>query len=239
MAPNSLSSLDVRTWNEATSARCAGGPGASSKKRRSVHAVLAHVAAAAAFRTVPMVPGGTHDLLLQADEGGATSLPLMDRLKLEEQLHEADMQKRRSEQVARELRIECKAADRARRKEEQTSQMLRAECAALAQRLQAQHQQHEQLARQHEELSRRHEELSGSQAKKLAKLTAELKEQAGQMAAQREMLHRSDQRAAERQQLILQQHQQLRTAAEQEQGLGLGLGLGVGLGLSSCSSTSS
>jgi len=107
-----------------------------------------------------MVPGGTHDLLLQADEGGATSLPLMDRLKLEEQLHEADMQKRRSEQVARELRLECKAADRARRKEEQTSQMLRAECAALAQRLQAQHQQHEQLARQHEELARRHQELS-------------------------------------------------------------------------------
>ena len=122
----------------------------------------------AAFRTVPVVPGGAHDLLLQADEGGATSLPLMDRLKLEEQLHEADMQRRRSEQVARELRIECKAADRARRKEEQTSQMLRAECAALAQRLQAQHQQHEQLARQHEELARRHEELSGAQARKLA-----------------------------------------------------------------------
>ena len=114
-----------------------------------------------AFRSVRMVPRGTHDLLLQADEGGATSLPLMDRLKLEEQLHEADMQRRRSEQVARELRIECKAADRARRKEEQASQALRAECAALAQRLQAQHEQHQQLARQHDELS----QLSGSQAK--------------------------------------------------------------------------
>ena len=190
---------------------------AARRARSRSTPLLARGRRLAAFRTVPMVPGGTHDLLLQADEGGATSLPLMDRLKLEEQLHEADMQKRRSEQVARELRIECKAADRARRKEEQTSQMLRAECAALAQRLQAQHQQHEQLARQHEELSRRHEELSGAQAKKLAKLTAELKEQAGQMAAQREMLHRSDQRAAERQQLILQQHQQLSTAAEQEQ----------------------
>ena len=121
----------------------------AARRARSVHAVLARLARLAAFRTAPMVPGGTHDLLLQADEGGATSLPLMDRLKLEEQLHEADMQKRRSEQVARELRIECKAADRARRKEEQTSQMLRAECAALAQRLQAQRQQHEQLARQH------------------------------------------------------------------------------------------
>ena len=122
---------------------------------------LAERAKRTAVRSVRMVPRGTHDLLLQADEGGATSLPLMDRLKLEEQLHEADMQRRRSEQVARELRIECKAADRARRKEEQASQALRAECAALAQRLQAQHEQHQQLARQHDELS----QLSGSQAK--------------------------------------------------------------------------
>ena len=157
---------------------------------------------------------GTHDLLLHAEheDEGVMSLPLMQRLKLEEQLHEADMQKLRSEQVARELKIECKAADRARRKEEKTSQQQRVECTALVQRLHAQHQQHQQLARQHEELSH----VSSSHAKKLAKLTEELKEQAGQMAAQSETLHRSDQRAAERQQLILQQHQQLSMAAEQE-----------------------
>ena len=67
--------------------------------------------------------GGTHDLLLHAEQPdeSAMPLPLMQRLKIEEELHAMDIQKLRSEQVARQLKIECKEANRARRKEEKTS----------------------------------------------------------------------------------------------------------------------
>ena len=154
--------------------------------------------------------GGTHDLLLHAEQPdeSAMPLPLMQRLKIEEELHAMDIQKLRSEQVARQLKIECKEANRARRKEEKTSQQLRVECAALVQRLNTVQPLHQQLVRQHEELA----QTNALQAKKLAKLTAQHKEEAGQVAAQREMLHRADERAAEQQQQILQ----LSVAAEQE-----------------------
>ena len=106
--------------------------------------------------------------------------PLLQRLELE---HELNMQRLQSEQTSRALKAECKTADRALRKEERTSQALRAECAALAHRLQAGQAQHAALAKQHDEVRKVH----AVQAKKLARLSAQHKEQTGQLAAQKEM----------------------------------------------------
>ena len=131
---------------------------------------------------------------------GIEPFPIIQRLELE---HALDIHKLRSEQEARELKSERKTADRARRKEEKTSQQLRAECAAMVQQLQAMQAQHQV-----------HEKQEHAHAKKMARMTAQYTEQTGTLAAQREMLHRADQRVAEQQQQILQ----LSVAAEQERG---------------------